>query len=402
MNESRGNVVAIGRQETGINPLLRRSKTPNGWIGKDVPERLWVVEGLIPTGSVTMISGDGGLGKSLLAAQLQIASALGVPWLGRETANVRSVALYCEDDDDELHRRMRDIVEHYGTDLSDARLADAMFLSRVGAENSMVDFKTAFDRDTGERKSLWEVSETYLDVLDWARQTHAQLLILDSLHDFFHGNENDRAQTRYFVNQLRVIAQEIEGAVVVLSHPSVAGLASGSGASGSTAWNNAMRSRLYLTRPKDAGDDEPTDQDLRVLKTMKANYGQIGGEIKLRWDRGVFLVESDAPGGMVSSIEKRNIEYAFLAGLRILQEQTRGNSDKSRAGNYAPRLVRSLPVGRQFQMKDLERAMVNLLAEGRIAMAHIGVGPDRHPVYGLAEIGGENSPENLRAGAGRS
>ncbi len=397
MMQAGGNVVAIGRQETGINPLIKRTLTPNKWANKEAPERLWVVEGLIPTGSVTMISGDGGLGKSLLAAQLQIAAALGVPWLGRETANIRSVALYCEDDEDELHRRMKDIAEHYEADLNDERLAGAMFMSRVGAENSMVDFKSVFDRDTGERKALWEVSETYLDVIDWARQQHAQLLILDSLHDFFHGNENDRAMTRYFVNQLRVIAQEIEGAVVVLSHPSVAGMASGSGASGSTAWNNAMRSRLYLTRPKE-DDDSPADRDLRVLKTMKANYSQIGGEIKLRWDRGVFTVESDLSGGMVGSIEQRNCENAFLAGLRILQEQSRGSSDKSRASTYAPKLVRSLACAKGFQFKDLERAMVNLLAEGKIKMAHVGIGADRHPVYGLAEIGSED----VRAGAGWS
>jgi hypothetical protein len=35
--------------------------------GKPVPERAWLVENWIPSRQVTLLSGDGGVGKSLLA-----------------------------------------------------------------------------------------------------------------------------------------------------------------------------------------------------------------------------------------------------------------------------------------------------------------------------------------------
>jgi hypothetical protein len=65
---------------------------------------------------------------------------------------------------------------------------------------------------------------------------------------FLRGNENDRAQARQFIGMLRGLAIRHECAVLLLSHPSVAGIASGGGSSGSTAWNNSVRSRLYLSR----------------------------------------------------------------------------------------------------------------------------------------------------------
>jgi hypothetical protein len=45
--------------------------------GLQVPDREWLVPDLIPTRTVTLLYGDGGTGKSLLALQLAVAVALG-------------------------------------------------------------------------------------------------------------------------------------------------------------------------------------------------------------------------------------------------------------------------------------------------------------------------------------
>ena len=46
-----------------------------------------------------------------------------------------------------------------------------------------------------------------------------------------------------------------------------------------------MRSRLYLKTPPDEEDDD----NLRILATMKANYGRKEKEMRLRWIDGVFI-----------------------------------------------------------------------------------------------------------------
>lgn len=53
--------------------------------GKIVPEREWCVRNFIPHRTVTLISGDGGVGKTQLALQLCAAKATNTNWLGLET-----------------------------------------------------------------------------------------------------------------------------------------------------------------------------------------------------------------------------------------------------------------------------------------------------------------------------
>ena len=92
---------------------------PISWQGKPVPERKFIVPGLVPARVATLLSGDGGLGKSMLVGQLQVAATLGGLWLGRKVERIKSVGFYCEDDVDELHRRFAGIARHYNAEFSD-------------------------------------------------------------------------------------------------------------------------------------------------------------------------------------------------------------------------------------------------------------------------------------------
>lgn len=375
-------VAQFGSVPTGISPLIRASKDPTALAGREVPERDWIVKDLIPSNTVTMIAGDGGVGKTLLTQQLAMCAALGIDWLGREVAPVKTCAVFCEDEDDEIHRRLSDIAISLNVDLGDPRLKDFRYISRNGAENGMVEFIQEF-RD-GERRQIMKQTTFFYDVYNWALAHGAQLIILDSLHDFFHGNENDRAQTRYFVNQLRWLASEIDGAVILLSHPSMSGMASGTGASGSTAWNNAVRSRLYLTRPKGDDDETPPDPDMRILKTMKANYGRIGDAINLRWANGVFNTDLPMQGGAISSVERMINQRAFLEALKITNAQLRPISEHKASPHYAGKVLKEYPPCAGLTVSQVERAMLDLFTSGKIAKATIGTSPNRHPIISLA------------------
>ena len=98
-----------------------------------------------------------------------------------------------------------------------------------------------------------------------------RLIIVDNSADVFAGNENDRAQVRQFVTLLRGIAVDANAGLVLTSHPSVSGINSGSGTSGSTGWHNSARARIYFKRAVTERDEEP-DPLLRVLQVMKSNY----------------------------------------------------------------------------------------------------------------------------------
>lgn len=277
-------VVGLHKPFEQEKPRIFNPACPALWTGLKPRPYDWMVENCFLRGTVAMLSGDGGLGKSLLCQQLMTACALGRPWLGLQTKKCKTLALFCEDDLDELHRRQVSICDHYGVPIAD--LDDVWFESYAGKDATIISFPKWGAE--GRTTALFDaIREQALDL-------GVELLFLDTLADVFSGNEIDRNQPRAFIRVLRRLAIEMQGCVVLTQHPSLAGMASGSGLSGSTGWNNSVRSRLYLTAPKSKDDDGPGNE--RVLKTMKNNQSSMGGKIKLEWRAGVFeRIEESKP-----------------------------------------------------------------------------------------------------------
>jgi hypothetical protein len=119
------------RELAGPNPL--HPITPVSLKGLQVPVREWIVPEWIPRGVVTGLYGDGGLGKSLLAQQLQTAIALGSAWLALPVETGATLGVYCEDSYDELWRRQTDINAEYEIDFDS--LTRVHWLPRLGEDN---------------------------------------------------------------------------------------------------------------------------------------------------------------------------------------------------------------------------------------------------------------------------
>ena len=181
----------------GITEPQIKILDPITWHDQPVPERQWLVPDLIPINNVTKLDGEGAAGKSILVLQLMVACALGKQWLGQQTRPCKVFGLFCEDDDDELHRRLVEICRYYDASLGD--LENLKLCCRVGLDNALMEWR-----------SPWEAGETtwlHAQVMNSAIDFGAELFVADSLHDIFVGNENARPQVRQFVQGLREIAQ---------------------------------------------------------------------------------------------------------------------------------------------------------------------------------------------------
>jgi RecA-family ATPase len=348
-------------------PRLRPELFPpaSRFDGLPVPPRRWLVPGWIPSATVTLLSGDGGVGKSLLALQLATATAAGRAWLGRPLdEHGPALFLSAEDDEAEIHRRLWDVARAEGLDWSD--LADLRVASLAGQDALLTTLEIG-----GVLKPT-----ALFDAIDAAMGEHApRLVVLDTLADLFPGNENDRAQARQFVGLLRGLAIRHEAAVVLLAHPSLTGLNSGTGASGSTAWNNSVRSRLYFERVTyrygmTVIEDDP---DRRVLRGMKNNYAARGAEITMRWEGGVFTAEA-APEGPDRKAAEAKAERTFL---RLLDEFAKeGRAVRSaNASGYAPKLFAASGRAEGLTKQQLAAAMERLFAKGIIREEPGGHGP---------------------------
>lgn len=250
------------------------------------PVRQWIVQDWIVQGAVNSLYGDGGLGKTLLAQQLACSVSIGAPWLGLETISGPVLAVLCEDDKDELHRRHASIKTAMGHPIGNP-FHDVWLWPRVGEDNVLVRW------GADAKPALGAFSAQLVKTIE---RLTPSLVILDTLADFYGGNEIDRVQVNYFVKVVLaglIKRQPTPLTILLLGHPSVSGQADKRGFSGSTAWNNSVRSRMYLTRPEEGDSDE------RRLTRGKANYAASGDEtaMKLVYRDGVLHALNDAEDG---------------------------------------------------------------------------------------------------------
>lgn len=276
--------------------------------------RVWLLEHRIPAGVVSMLGGDGGVGKSQIALQLAVATVTGTPFLGRPVKRGPVVFIAAEDDDEELRRRLIPICAEAGVTLSD--LGDLHILTLTGEDALLAVPEEG-------RTNAMRGTPLLNDLAAEAREIAPVLIVIDTLADVFGGSEFDRGQVRSFLTRLRGAFCGSGAAVLLLAHPSLAGMREGRAASGSTGWTNSVRAALTLTREKTG---------LRTLSVTKSNYGPNGIEVHLRWREGVFALaaQGDVPTHFKTQA-KRNSERA--------EEDTRRLSDNLPPGDVEPKQV---------------------------------------------------------------
>ncbi|UFW82854.1 AAA family ATPase [Bradyrhizobium barranii] len=317
--------------------------------GKPVPDREWSVPGLIPAGNVTLLYGDGGTGKSLLTLQLAATKVRGGMFFGRPVRKGKCEFITAEDSRDEIHRRLADIGR-----MENFPLSELAGLSVT----SLVDTDALLATEGGD---VLTETPLYRKLESILAESRPDLLVLDTLADVFGGNEVVRAQARRFVAMLRKLCLSYDCTIVVLAHPSLSGMDKGT--SGSTGWNNSVRSRLFFARVLDTDGTEP-DEDARVLRVGKLNYGRVGTEIPMRWKSGAFVAE----GGDIGPdplTQRWKAERVFLELLDRANKHHEHVSSKKGA-NYAPAIFAREALKQGVKKRDLVDVMNHMLDSGKI------------------------------------
>jgi RecA-family ATPase len=357
--KTNGQTGSDGKPESGETELPFVDMTE--WDREEVPMRQWSVLDRLPLRQPALFSGEGATGKTILELQLCAAHVLGRDWLGSLPERGPAIYLGCEDDTDELHRRLADIAKHYGVTFADL-IEGGLHLICLAGKDALL--------GTPDRSGRIIATTLFKELLEAAARIKPKHIGIDTSADVYGGNEIDRGQVRQFVGLLRQLAIAADGSVVLISHPSLQGISSGSGLSGSTGWHNSVRARMYLRSPQGEKDEQP-DSDLRELQFLKNNYGRLADRVVLRYRDGVFLAE---PGMSVidrAALEQA-IDIAFLLVLGKLIASNRPVSPSPYANNYAPTVIARHPDGKAHSRKDYEAAMERLLNTGKIHVASSG------------------------------
>lgn len=220
----------IQPQQEQPKPAKEYKQTPKLRTGAEIRnldiKMEWLIEGIIPKGSVSLLFGRGGIGKTTLALQICDAIASGGSFLGIPTE--KTPVIYVD----------------YENSL--AILVDR--LKKVGGEQIL--FWTAADSPA----QLDRDPQAYMSLL----KSHPNaLLIFDTLRSAQTGDENESRSMALVMQTLRQLRDQ--GATVILLHHTRKG--SDSTYKGSTAIFDLVDHVMGLYPVKGPEDDQEVDED---------------------------------------------------------------------------------------------------------------------------------------------
>lgn len=330
--------------------------TPADWQGVARVEQAWLASTRIPSGDLTILSGNGGSGKTEIVTQLLIYVAAGLmDWLGCTIEQGTALFLSCEEPEHNIRDRVERICKHRDLDP----------FSLVNLHMRFPDLDETWLAHANKDGRL--VRAPLLDWLEiWIRDNKPRLVVIDSIAAVFDGDAIARRQVRAFLAMLRKIARETGVAIVLLDHPSVRGMSDGSGTANSVDWRNSVRSLLHLSDP------DKDDQDQRTLETKKSNYGKSGEKVTLRWAGLTFTTEAAAGGPSPHRMAAdREVDDLFLQILDKRNAQGRPVRPSTGRGS-APSEMEDDTDAKGVKAAAFRTAMERLFTTGRIKTVETG------------------------------
>jgi len=291
-------------------PLLK-SVSVFDVLSNPAPPPAFIWDGYLFRGVVALLGAHGGIGKSTIALMLAVCAALGRSLFGVGTVQCNTVFASFEDGTGIVRHRLAGICRAWN--INPADLEGKLYIVD-GTENP--------ELFSADNRSAGDTTASYDELCNLVQSTGAGLVVVDNASDSFGGDEINRRQVRAFMRALAQVARLTNCAALLLAHvdkgTSRARKAEGGeGYSGSTAWHNSARSRLFMSR---------AESGLLTLEHQKSNLGKMREPLTLTWpDNGLPMLASDDITGLTASKQGRADDIAAAALLRIIAEyESRG------------------------------------------------------------------------------
>ncbi|MFZ4479911.1 MAG: AAA family ATPase [Rhodoferax sp.] len=315
------------------------------------PPPAFIWDDYLPRGNVALLGAHGGTGKSTIALMLTVCAVLGRQLFGADTAPCKAFFVSLEDGAHVVRHRLAHICRTWGIDPE--QLCDRLHI---------VDGTSNPELFAAETRGAGATTATYAELHKLVQAEDVGLVVVDNASDAFGGDEIQRRQVRAFMRALAEVARLTDCAVMLLAHVDKTTSRNrtaqgGEGYSGSTAWHNSARSRLFLTRAEDGQ---------LTLEHQKSNLGKCREPLALTWpDGGLPMLASDAPdiSGFTDRMNGRADDDRAIALIRLIAEfESRGQycSPVATARNNVHALLRSEPAFQKLKLNgDSTRRITN-------------------------------------------
>lgn len=358
----------------------------------------WLIDNLIPRGTVSFLAGGSGTSKSYLTMQLCAAAAIGMKEfadMGIVAGGFRSLYFAFEDGRKSLHVRVQEVLqwvyslakaeqnEVLGTNTEDYEeeddQIDEVLMNRVKhalrdqmgiLPSEVLDSGAFMIAKSKKRFEPMEVTKLLPYMQDYVQTNFVDLVVIDTGSEIHTGDENSAADMVVLMRALRLLASSTNCAVLVVQHVSkgIWGLSydeiNQASIRGSSVLVDKSRNVVMLARMprKDAyrfglPNTNDTHDDYVVLKHVKAN---LGGYTQPK----VFLRTS-----------KGRLKYE---AQYVLDDNRPEPVDNDAETNHSRRLRNNNNETRRLIMEFLESQPANLSATERPAMPRVQAAMSDH------------------------
>ena len=181
------------------------SVTTEDWVEEDIPQRPWIVPGYILRGAVTILAGEGGVGKSSLAVAWASAAVLHLEW-GEFKPNCAARVMFYSVEDDEQKRRFSAILRQLGAFPRDLKGK----LMRLWPDD--VGLLIHYDKSTNE----FSFTQTLEAIERQIKDFKPDILILDPFGELHDADVSDNTAIRIIAAKLRSLARQYECGIVLI------------------------------------------------------------------------------------------------------------------------------------------------------------------------------------------
>ena len=197
--------------ETVTTPASQVNIIKTGTIEKPEKQEEWILEPFLPTNSIVLLDGLGGLGKSIFAMEMAFSISTGQSFLFQDispTGKYPILYVTAEETDWRFFERLQNIENAYGL-----KSKNFYWLSTISK-----DFCLPTARLFCRKQNKVQPTETFVFLENAIKKTQAKLVVLDSWINFYGLDENSTEDGAIAYDHMKSLIRQHNCSTIILHH----------------------------------------------------------------------------------------------------------------------------------------------------------------------------------------